>query len=65
MKVFYSVLFCGIGLFNVIAAALDIKWYMDYMARNAPARRIQKRITVAVIGLLLVLYGAALLAGWI
>ena len=65
MKVFYSVLFCGIGLFNVIAAVLDIKWYMDYMGRNNPARRTQKRITVAVIGLLLVLYGTALFAGWI
>lgn len=62
MKVFYSVLFALVGLICLAAAVLDWKWFIDHR----PVRsRNGKRFAVGVAGVLLILFGVAVLFEWL
>jgi hypothetical protein len=65
MKLFYTVLFCAVGAFNILAAVLDIKWYIGCLQKNGSRSRGKVRFFVCLAGILLVLYGIAYYAGWI
>ncbi|MCM1330459.1 MAG: hypothetical protein NC253_13580 [Ruminococcus sp.] len=71
MKVLYFVLFAAVGLFCVIAAVKDWKWFIDYWSyRNGmPRQRLKNRnvlrFLIGAAGVLLIAYGAAVLAGWL
>ena len=67
MDIFYFILFGAVGVFNILAAVLDWKWYIDSAARQSgnQGRRNLVRVLVGIAGLLLTLFGLAVLIGWI
>ena len=71
MKIFYFILFGAVGVFNILAAVLDWKWYIDYWTyqQGRPRQRIKSRrvlrFFIGFSGALLILFGTAVLIGWI
>lgn len=71
MKVFYFILFAAVGAACVAAAVIDWKPFIDYKAsRNAGSAKPRKsrnavRLRIGAIGALLILFGAAVLFGWL
>ena len=67
MDIFYFILFGAVGVFNILAAVLDWKWYIDSAARQLgkPGAHNLLRILIGIAGLLLTLFGTAVLVGWI
>lgn len=71
MKVFYFILFAAVGLACVAAAVIDWKPFIDYRAnRNARSSKPRKsrnavRLRIGAIGVLLILFGIAVLLGWL
>ncbi len=71
MDIFYFVLFAAVGLFNILAAVLDFRWYVDYWAgknsagKSAEKQRKKWRVLLCMAGVLLIGFGAAVLAGLI
>lgn len=62
MNIFYFVLFVLVGVVCLLAAVLDWKWFIDYRpVRN----RNGKRFAVGGIGVLLILFGVAVLFEWL
>lgn len=70
-NVLYFLLFAAVGLFCIIAAVKDWKWFIDYWSyQNGRPRQHLKnrnvlRFLIGAAGVLLVLYGTAVLIGWI
>ncbi|MGN0675618.1 MAG: hypothetical protein ACI4KG_07685 [Oscillospiraceae bacterium] len=68
MDIFYFILFAAVGLFNILAAVLDFKWYIDYWSyRNGmPRPRLKNRnvlrFLIGAAGVLLIAFGTAVLA---
>ena len=68
MKLFYLLLFGVAGIVFIGLAAMNAEWYFAYLEKTPLFRRFGRtgsRMTAAVIGLLLVLYGAAVFFEWI
>ena len=75
MKIFYFALFGAVGIFNILAAALDWKWYIDSVARqwgSGQSGRTRKtgarnflRLALGLFGAVLIAFGTAMLVGWI
>lgn len=71
MKIFYFILFAAVGAFCLFAAATDQKWFIDYWAyqKGRPRQRMKNRnvlrFLIGAAGAALVLFGAAVLAGWL
>ena len=69
MDIFYFVLFAGVGLFNVLAAVVDFKWYVDYwlyrnpMKQPTAKRRRKYRVLLGMAGVLLIAFGAVFCTG--
>lgn len=71
MKVFYFILFAAMGIACIAAAVIDWKPFIDYRAnrnvRSASPRKSRNavRLRIGVIGALLMLFGFAVLLGWL
>lgn len=71
MDIFYFVLFGAVGIFCILAAVLDWKWFIDYWSRQSgrPRQRLKSRnflrFLIGAAGAALILFGAAVLIGWI
>lgn len=71
MDIFYFILFGAAGLFCILAAVLDWKWFIDYWSyqNGRPRRRLKNRnvlrFLIGTAGAALVLFGIAVLVGWI
>lgn len=71
MKIFYFLLFAAVGIFCVLAAVRDWKWFIDCWAQpqGRPSRRLKSRnvlrFLIGAAGVALILFGTAALAGWI
>lgn len=71
MKIFYFLLFAAVGIFCVLAAVKDWKWFIDYWAQQQgrPRQRLKSRnvlrFLIGAAGVALILFGTAVLAGWI
>lgn len=71
MDIFYFILFAAVGVFCLLAAALDWKWFIDYWSyqRGRPRRRLKSRnflrFLIGAAGAALILFGTAVLLGWI
>lgn len=71
MKILYFVLFAAVGLFCIIAAVRDWKWFIDYWSyqNGRPRQRMKSRnvlrFLIGAAGVLLIAYGTAVLAGWL
>ena len=71
MDIFYFILFGAAGVFNILAAALDWKWYIDYWTyqQGRPRQRIKSRgvlrFFIGFFGAVLVAFGTAVLIGWL
>ena len=70
-KILYFSLFAAIGIFCIIAAVKDWKWFIDYWANQngRPRQRLKSRnflrFLIGAAGVALVLFGAAVLVGWL
>ena len=71
MDIFYFILFGAAGLFCILAAAFDWKWFIDYWSyqNGRPRQRLKSRnvlrFLIGAAGVALVLFGTAMLAGWL
>ena len=67
MDIFYFILFGAVGIFNILASVLDWKWYIDSAARQLgnQGRRNLVRVLIGIAGVLLTLFGTAVLVGWL
>ena len=71
MDIFYFILFAAIGAICLIAAAMDWKWFIDYWAcqNGRPRQRIKNRnvlrFLIGAAGAALILFGFAVLFGWL
>lgn len=72
MDIFYFILFGAVGIFNILAAVLDWKWYIDSVARQwgrgqdgNPGVRNFLRFILGLFGAVLTAFGTAVLVGWI
>ena len=71
MKIFYFVLFAAVGIFNILAAVRDWKWYIDYWSfqQGRPKPRLKSRnflrFMIGFFGAVLILFGAAVTFGWL
>ncbi len=71
MDIFYFVLFGAVGVFCILAAVFDWKWFIDYWAhqRGRPMQRLKSRnflrFLIGAAGAALILFGTAALIGWI
>ena len=63
MRIFYTVLFCAAGLFNLLAGVIDMKWYIDYWVTRGKTykkrSRTKVRVLICIAGIILTVYGAA------
>ena len=70
-KILYFALFALVGTFCIIAAVRDWKWFIDYWAnQNGRPRQHLKnrnvlRFLIGAAGAALVMFGAAVLVGWL
>ena len=68
-KILYFALFALVGLFCIIAAVRDWKWFIDYWSyqNGRPRQRLKSRkvlrLLIGAAGVLLILYGTAVLVG--
>lgn len=71
MDIFYFILFGAVGLFCLIAAVRDWKWFIDYWSHpnGRPRQRLKSRnvlrFLIGAAGVLLMAFGTAVLVGWI
>ena len=71
MDIFYFILFGAAGLFCILAAVRDWKWFIDYWSyqNGRPRQRLKSRkvlrILIGAAGIALVLFGTAVLLGWL
>lgn len=71
LNVLYFLLFAAVGIFCIIAAVKDWKWFIDYWAhQNGRPRQHLKnrnvlRFLIGAAGVVLVLFGTAVLVGWL
>ncbi|MCH5193982.1 MAG: hypothetical protein J1F11_08485 [Oscillospiraceae bacterium] len=72
MDIFYFILFGAVGMFNILAAVLDWKWYIDSVARQwgmgqngRPGGRVFVRVVIGLFGAVLTAFGTAVLVGWL
>lgn len=71
MKIFYFILFAAVGVACIAAAVIDWKPFIDYRTnRNARSARPRKsrnsvRLRIGAVGVLLTLFGFAVLFGWL
>ena len=68
MKLFYLLLFGVPGVVFATLSMINAEWYFSYLEKTPFFRKIGRtgsRVSVAVIGLMLVLYGAAVFFEWI
>ena len=68
MKLFYLLLFGVPGIIFIGLSVINAEWYFSYLEKTPLFRRFGRagsRVLAAVIGLLLVLYGAAVFFGWL
>ena len=71
MKIFYFVIFAAVGIFNILAAVRDWKWYIDYWSfrQGRPRPRLKSRnflrFMIGFFGAVLVGFGTAALVDWI
>ena len=72
MDIFYFIIFAAVGIFNILAAVLDWKWYIDYWARQSgrrqngnPGMRNFLRFILGIFGAVLVAFGTGVLVGWL
>ena len=68
MKLFYLLLFGVPGIIFIGLSVINAEWYFSYLEKTSLFRRFGRagsRVLAAVIGLLLVLYGAAVFFGWL
>ncbi len=65
MDIFYFVLFGAAGIFCILAAVLDLKWYVNYRADRSRRSRTFVRVCTGLTGALLLIYGVAVLVGWL
>ena len=69
MDIVYFVLFAAVGLFNLLAGALDFKWYVDYwvmrnpMKQSTKKRRRKWRVLLCIAGAVLIAFGAVFYTG--
>lgn len=70
-KIIYFALFALVGLFCIIAAVRDWKWFIDYWSHQngRPRQRLKSRnflrFLIGAAGVALVLFGTAALVGWL
>lgn len=70
-KILYFALFALVGLFCILAAVRDWKWFIDYWSyQNGRPRQHLKskkilRILIGAAGAALILFGIAVLVGWL
>lgn len=68
MKLFYLLLFGVPGIIFIGLSVINAEWYFGYLEKTPLFSRFGRagsRVLAAVIGLLLVLYGAAVFFGWL
>ncbi len=71
MDIFYFILFGAVGAFCLAAAVKDWKWFIDYWSyqNGRPSQRLKSRgvlrFLIGAAGVLLMLFGTAVLIGWI
>ena len=67
MDIFYFILFGAVGIFNILAAVLDWKWYIDSVAGRWGIRQGRNflRFMLGLSGALLTAFGTAVLIGWL
>lgn len=71
MKIFYFILFAAVGITCIAAAVIDWKPFIGYWVnrntRSAKPRKSRRsvRLRIGVVGVLLVLFGFAVLFGWL
>lgn len=71
MKIFYFILFAAVGTACIAAAVIDWKPFIGYWAsrnvRSAKPRKSRNavRLRIGVVGALLILFGFAVLFGWL
>ncbi|MCI9409966.1 MAG: hypothetical protein HFJ89_09165 [Oscillospiraceae bacterium] len=71
MDIFYFILFGAVGAFCLAAAVKDWKWFIDYWSyqNGRPGQRFKSRgvlrFLIGAAGVLLMLFGTAVLVGWL
>lgn len=71
MDIFYFILFGAVGALCLAAAVKDWKWFIDYWSyqNGRPGQKLKSRgvlrFLIGAAGVLLMLFGAAVLVGWI
>ncbi|MGN0602622.1 MAG: hypothetical protein ACI4I2_01465 [Oscillospiraceae bacterium] len=71
MDIFYFILFAAMGTFCLLAAVMDWKWFIDYWAyqNGRPRQRLKNRnvlrFLIGAAGAALILFGFAVLFGWL
>lgn len=71
MDIFYFILFAAVGAFCLFAAVTDRKWFIDYWAcqNGRPRQRLKNRnvlrFLIGAAGVMLMLFGFAVLFGWL
>ena len=71
MKIFYFILFAAVGAFCLFAALTDQKRFIDYWAyrKGRPRQRLKNRnvlrFLIGTAGASLILFGFAVLFGWL
>lgn len=71
MDIFYFILFAAMGIFCIAAAVMDWKFFIGYWAdRNVRTGNRRKsrnavRLRIGAVGVLLAVFGFAVLFGWL
>lgn len=71
MDIFYFILFGAVGAFCLAAAVKDWKWFIDDWSyqNGRPGQRFKSRgvlrFLIGAAGVLLMLFGTAVLVGWL
>lgn len=71
MKIFYFILFAVVGIICIAAAVIDWKpligYWADRNARSAKSRKSRNsvRLRIGAVGVLLTMFGFAVLFGWL
>lgn len=67
MRIFYFILFALVGVFNMLAAVFDWRWYVDYWVyrgvrtKSKERNRGRVRILLFLAGAALAAYGAIII----
>ena len=68
MRLFYLLLFGVSGVIFMSLSLINAEWYFQYLITRQPFRKLGRtgsRVLTALIGLALVMYGAAVYKEWI